>query len=270
MKQKNENPIDLLFESLSVALSKVQDEKGVLTEEEVVKIKTTIASGMLAVNGSIDLISEKFLPAAQTEITRTKNYISKSKYNRHLKDVYEQVGELHFEVIRLGYMFTFHKYEALVNDVVSLIDRMSDSDDINTETLTDYMKKKFQFHPKQWYKNPHAHIVSFIANCTKHNGGRCKLDKEKAMKPIRYANTPDHEYLRPSLKEYKGDIRNLLESFNILLQILVSCNLVRTFEKNMISNESRSYYSTELIELEKLHLTTLETGIFILISHYKV
>lgn len=269
-KRNQVNPIDELFESLSTALNTVKDDKGVLSEDVVMRIKTTIASGMLSVMGSVELIAEKFMPAAQNEIRKTKNNISTSKYKSLLKDTYEQIDELHYEVIRLGYMFSFHKYEVLINDIVTMIEDMSDFDNPNSETLLKYMKRKFDFHPKQWYKNPHAHIVSFIANCTKHNGGKCKLDKAKDSKPGRYIDLLDDDYLRPSLKEYKEDINKLLKSFNILLQILVTCNLVRAFEYSMIPKESRHYYSTELIQSEELHLKRLETGIPILILLYKI
>ncbi len=269
-KKKNINPIDDLTERLSNAFNSVKDEKGVLSEEEVMKIKTTIATGLLSINGSKDLIAEKFLPAARTEIRTTKNYILKSKYANHLKDTYNQIDELHYEVIRMGYVLTFHKYENFINDVLLMIESLISSDITNTLSLSEYMKRKFHFHPKQWYKNQSTHIVNFIANCTKHSDGKCKLDNKSSSIPRRYLHLSETDIIRPSLKEYKEDIKNLIDSFNILLQIMFTCNMTRTLENNITSDELSGFYSHDFIEDEKRHLSIIEASVNTLISLYSM
>lgn len=261
------NPVDDLTEKLAQVFLNVQDKSGTLSEEELTKIKTTIAVGIISIKSSVDLVSHSFLPAARSEITKSKNQILKSKYKNILLDTYDKVEELHYEVIRLGYVLSFHKYEYLVKSILDLFDSFCTEDNKNGD-LGNYMDKKLKFRPTQWYKAPETHIVSFISNCTKHSDGKCKLDKALYSKPLRYAEVSNQEYLTPSLKEYKNDIKRLLESFNILLTIISYSSLLRLMESQLEDDISSGYYTDVELETQKNAIKQFEATLTDLVDVY--
>lgn len=258
-KPQKLNPIDARIYALSQEFAKIPNFNTAMQDPDLKNIHEFVSAKLLGLYATRDLVLQTFMPAINRLTIDTKNYVRTSIYKHILDTIDLGIDDTKYETIRLGYVLTFHKYENFVKEFLELWEKyFPELREETGQTLIQYLKSKLNFNPKAWHESPFTHTMNFIANCTKHQDGKCKLDSPSHTKPFRYSHVLDSEILRPTVQEYKADCDRLFNSIPMLIQIISHGNLLRIQENNLVSTyeidgEKKPLFSQESVkEMEPL------------------
>lgn len=268
---KYANPLDVRIELLIAEFRKIPNYDVAMQDDTLRKVHSFFAVRLTALITVRDLVVQTFLPAVKNDILKLNRYIATSKYKPLFRVNDFDTNDTLYETMRMAYVLTFHKYESLMKEQLELWESFTIETTRNTnQTFEKYLDSSFGFKVKSWHEVPSVHIFQFISNCTKHRDGKCALDNPSYSKPKRFTNTSDEETIKPTLKEYKEDFQNLMESINRLVQILGFTLQTRLLE-SFISEDKLSGESYRLNHAAKMQpmIDDLKVILTDLIGAYK-
>jgi len=252
-------PLNQIDQAITVLLTEYMqripnyDEK--MQDEELRAAHALVAVGMAGIIESRNLVVTSFVPATNKAIVETRKQLRQSAYANILKSMDDNLEELRDETIRLGYVFTFHKFESFIKQLIRYLDNRQDTS--TPVTLDKYGEKEFEFNPLAWYKSADIHLVNFISNCTKHQDGFCRLDNPKFTIPDEFMDhSPDEKIVR-TVKQYQADVNKLIEKTSGLVKVLMSLYMMRTAELFMADTEllNADISANALAQLQGLKVT---------------
>lgn len=276
-RKKKENPFDKLVNSFITEYKKIPNFDKLTTDEDLFRVHTFVATRLTGLYSTRDLVVANFIPAVNRSIAETRANMNASAYKHVLKTIPNDVEDIRHETLRLGYVYMFHKYENLVKSYMQLMENLStETSQESNETLEEYLMRRFTFNPLQWHKFPKVHKIQFVANCSKHSDGFCKLDNPKFSKPRAFLSTPDDEMIKPSVQEFKEDSNLLITSVQSLFKIVSNANIARTVENNMNSKfkyqdlPEEPLYDEQTRNLMKLQVENYDSLIRLEIMTYQL
>ena len=275
MSKGKTNPLDELITALSNEFAKIPNFHQTIQDPDIFKAHIFMATRIMQLHSTKDLIIRSFLPAVQTDIIKTNQNINTSIYKEILKGIDYDVDDIKYETIRLGYVLTFHKYENFIKDFICLWENLSiNVTNESNQTFEQYLKYKFGLNLKAWHEFPSIHMFSFISNCTKHSDGKCRLDNPNHNKPFYFSYANDNELIKPSINDFKEDFKRLIKSTEIMIQILGNCNLLRIIESDKYATYefdgvNHPLYSAENIAEKQPEIDKLIEAIKNIIDIYK-
>ena len=221
MKKNKINQVDLLIEGLSENFTKIENLNKLQESEEGKKLFNLIVQTTSEMETFEALFLNYYIPAANKAISESWGEISSSKYRNILLITKDDLKENFYEIIRLGYVGLFHKYEsylkALVNAVDFLLRDMNEEN--NLLDITDYCKKEYGL---DILKSHHmfriTKRVNYIANCVKHWDGLPV--KEPVHNDFQYADSSKR--IRVEKEQFKADIKSLKIHCETLLSQLMA------------------------------------------------
>ena len=223
---KQANAFDQTVFQIAGEFNKIPNYEKSMEDPELRAMHTFIAIGMAGIVESRNLVSASFVPATNKAIVKTRQMLRKSVYANMLGNIDDNLEDLRDETVRLGYVFTFHKFESFIKQLIKMLDERQDT---NTGTPLDkFAEKEFGFNPYQWFKNPAVHLVNFISNCTKHQDGYCRLDNPKFSIPYEFKSHSQDEKIVRTVKQYQVDIQNLIDQITLLITVITSLYQFRT------------------------------------------
>ena len=250
-KKPKINPLDQAIQSRIALYSQIEGIEDANTDDELKFSHVFMATKIEELQNVCDLFIKNFVPAVNRTVAETKGYLSTSIYKQIIRPQIEQgLQHMKDETIRLGYVMFFHKYEVFVKEYLEYLEKRSASYIPNGEmSFKQLCKSRFAFTPEDWHKYPVVHNVNFVSNCTKHQGGKCKLKNSNYTKPAMYSHLTENDVISPDLTQYKADTSALINSIaNQLVPILESILMVLAREHMIKSYESVISSCEELLE----------------------
>ncbi|MGZ3754342.1 MAG: hypothetical protein ACXVAY_00215 [Mucilaginibacter sp.] len=242
MKNKTVTPLDQTILVLAGEFAKIPDYEKMMKDNDLKKLHTFIAVGIMGIHDAANMVTNSFIPAANKLVVSTRSQIQLSAFKNVLSSLDYDPNVIQQETIRLGYVFVFHKFEVFVNQLLELMDEVTE--DVSVP-LKKYAKNRFDFNPNEWYKNSAIHLVNFISNCTKHQDGLCKLSNPAYSIPSEFTQHSPNEKITRTTQQFKTDIKALTDSINPLIQVINGIFIHRAVEsatKSIIEGENDNLY----------------------------
>jgi len=216
------------------------DEKGRILFEFIIKRISEI-------NSFKSLFVQHFLPEASRLMVKDLNELNKSRYRKFINISKEDVKENYYETIRLAYIGMFHKYESFIDELIEKAEMLiSDVGDINRITLSQFVKKSFNYDIKDWKNSPIVERINWICNCNKHFDGYPR----KSNKPIEFLTIPENEKLKLTKEDFIRDIDALSEQYQLTLNTVISLAMFKMLSSSSIQNDIIG--NTDQEKLDKL------------------
>jgi hypothetical protein len=228
MKKQVLSALDQSIMSLVHEFAKIPDYEKKMDDPELKKLHTFISVGMMGIHDAKNLVIGSFVPAANKVIVNTRSQFNSSIFKNVLQSLNYDLDTTRHETIRLGYVFTFHKFEVFIKQLMEMMDALTEDP---VMPLDKYAQKRFNFYPTQWFRNKSVHVVNFISNCTKHQDGLCKLSNAAYALPAEFATHSPDEKVTRTVQQFKADTEALIAAIVPLIKALNSIFLYRTFEK---------------------------------------
>ncbi len=229
MASKKINPLDVYINTLAAEFQKIPDYHEKMKDSDLQKVHLWVAVNISNLFSTRDLVVNGFVPAVTKMIVQSKSLVNTSVYKTLLRPYSFTIDMTLSETIRLGYVLMFHKYENFVREYLNLIDEVTNNPpDPKHSGIEEFLKREFDFDAMQWYKFPSVHKIQFIANCTKHADGRCKLDNPKHQIPKEFAHLSETDFIEPTVKDFKNDCNKLIDSVFVLFNIVGYGNVLKT------------------------------------------
>ncbi|MEO3408519.1 hypothetical protein AAFN85_31685 [Mucilaginibacter sp. CAU 1740] len=227
MKQRKLTPFDQGIVNLATEFSKIPDYENMMKDEDLKRLHTFIAVGMMGIQDAANMVVGSFIPAANKVVSNTRVQIQRSLFKEVLTGLDYDPNVIQHETIRLGYVFVFHKFEVVVNQLMEVMDGAI----IEVPTpLKKYVKSNFDFNPTEWFRNNAMHVVNFISNCTKHQDGLCKLNNPAYRILVEFDQHSKDEKIIRSTQQFKADIKGLTEALGLLIHAITAIFLNRALE----------------------------------------
>jgi hypothetical protein len=224
MKGKSLTPLDQGIVNLATEFSKIPDYEKMMKDEDLKKLHTFIAVGMMGIHDATNMVIDSFIPAANKVVVNTRGQIQRSLFKDILAGLDYDPNVIQQETIRLGYVFVFHKFEVFVNQLMDVMDEAMGHVSI---PLKKYAKTKFDFNPNEWFRNSAVHLVNFISNCTKHQDGLCRLNNPAYSIPKEFEQHSKDEKIVRTTQQFKTDIKDLTDAIGPLIQAITAIFLDR-------------------------------------------
>ena len=223
MKQRNK--YDIAVEELASRFRNIPNFN--LTQEDEVgrKLFLFIIKRLSELNSLKTLFLQIYIPKTNEFIASENREISKSQYKKLLSLSKIELNENYYEIIRLGYVGMFHKYESFIQELISQAeDFVNNSIDPPTSLLV-FCKEKFNYDPRDCKKSQFIEKINWICNCIKHKDGF----PIKSPKPLVFENLNENERLKFTKDNFKSDLEILLTHYNIMLQMILSIGIYMIF-----------------------------------------
>jgi hypothetical protein len=259
---KHANAFDQSVFQIATEFNKIPNYQKSMEDPELRSLHSFVAIGMAGIVESRNLVAASFVPATNKAIAQTRQKLRKSIYAGMLGNLDENLEDLRDETVRLGYVFTFHKFESFVKHLMKLLDERPDTK--TGVSIEKYAEKEFGFNPYQWFKCPSVHLVNFISNCTKHQDGYCRLDNPKYTIPDEFTSHSADEKIKRTVKEYQTDVQKLIDKITPLIQVITSIYQFRT-AVHLMSNE---LFDDEIGANARIQLDLLKVPILKSIADY--
>ncbi|QQL50009.1 hypothetical protein [Mucilaginibacter ginkgonis] len=265
MKKQALSSFDRAVFNISSEFSKIPNYEKVLEDEDLKKLHTFVAVGIMSIHDAITIVYGSFIPAANKLVVNTRDNIQKSLFKNVFTSVNYDPVIIQHDTIRLGYVFVFHKFEVFVNQLIDMLDDLSGKKAV---TVREYAISKFRFNVKHWYKNKAIHLVNFISNCTKHQDGFCRSDNASHTIPEELNQVPENHKIIRTAQQFKSDTNALTDQITSLIRII---SLIMTYQtaENSLKNLSESPIFEPSDDLIKSSLLILENSIRNLIRYYE-
>ena len=223
------NSIDILIESLADNFSKIKDFNKLQESEEGRRLFDFIIKSITEMEAFESLFLNYYIPASNKSISDSWEQISKSKYKHLMNISKEDLKENLYEIIRLGYVGLFHKYESYLKASVDAINFLLKEliEESNLLKIEDYCQKEYKiniFKSHDYFAITSR--INYISNCVKHWDGY----------PIKEPIHPDFKYSNPKEKividkeTFKADINLLKSHCQLFLTQLMTLGFKQYFE----------------------------------------
>jgi len=265
MKNNKPNALDQFIIQLATEFAKIPDFEKKMQDDDLKRIHTFISVGILGLHDSVNLVTMSFVPAASKAVANTRNLIQHSMFKEIIATLDYDPNAIQHETIRLGYVFTFHKFEVFINQLMDIMDAASE---VPAQSLKKYCKSKFGFNPVEWFRNKHIHVMNFISNCTKHQDGLCRLSNPAYKKPAEFETHPEDQRIVRSTQQYRADSKAMIDAINVLIQVINSIFMYRAIEESVeFLSEGADPMESELFQTIK---ATMETLVRVSIQAYEL
>ena len=194
-----------------------------------------------------------YIPASQKSAADALNEIQKSKYKNSIVLTQEDLKENLYEIIRLGYVGLYHKYENYINE---LIDKAEDlfgaaNQDNTSLKLKKFSEKVFDFEIKNPKNSKTIERINWICNCIKHTDGYPTIKP----KPEGFEILPQNQKLKLDKDDFARDANAMLDLYTFILIIVFQIAVYKIFPEknsNSISNEYKDAALEKKFESEKM------------------
>ncbi len=160
-----------------------------------------------------ELFVNYYIPTADKATTEDIAELNKSKYKSHINLSELDLKENYYEIVRLGYVAIYHKYEIFIKQLLINAEAIYSEISDKNVTLENYIQKTFQFKICDITYSPKLHRINYICNCTKHYDGYPR----KTNPPKGFENLPQDKKLNFTAEDLSADIDFLIEHYNSLL-----------------------------------------------------
>lgn len=120
MKHKKQNPFDVLVENLINEFSKIKNFNLLSEDERGKQMFNFVTYRMSEITSMKALYANTFLPAVNRDIVESINQMKVSRYKAYFTIDKEQVKELYYDTIRMGYVQLFHRLENFYKDLLKM------------------------------------------------------------------------------------------------------------------------------------------------------
>lgn len=239
MNKKNKNKFDSLVESLVQSFSNIENFELLSESEETRKISKFLVQTILDLNSIKTLFVNIYVPQTNKFIYDWKHEFQESKYAKFLTIDENLWKHETNELVRIGYVTLFHKYENFVGSIFPLLDGNYIKSDNKSINLKQYALKKFeQKIDKEWYLNKFLKKLNWICNSQKHNDGFPQVNhpyyKEESINKILY---PESDKIKISAEMLKKDIEFMVEFVQIIFRHTMLIALFKMAEESLSSLE---------------------------------
>jgi len=234
MKQRKQNPFDVLVENLINEFSKIKNFNLLSEDDRGKQMFNFVTYRMTEIASMKSLYANTFLPAINRDIVASINQIKASRFKAHFTIDRDQVKELYYDTIRLGYVQLFHRLENFYKELLRLSNLLFSNE--SKITIEEFYKLVYKVDiAKNWKKNFLCEKVNWVCNRVKHADGfpdYYPLD-------VSEISHPRNLRLRIEKEEFIQDIA-FIEKFCITsMQIVFALGSFRMFlNESIIDTES--------------------------------
>ena len=241
------NPVDLLIEKFSILLKDNSKIRKGFEDPEKSKFLSFALRSLVELHNFRETHVGIYLVSAETFVKKMNHDVQRSKY-RSLYQSENPFDDQFYELVRLGYVSLYHKFETFLNEVPSQVDNLSSSKypDIS---VSNFLKTRLNFSIKD-VKNYHPRIqkINWICNCAKHYDG-FPLKKDP---PEQFSNCHSSVRIRIEKQELQSDVEFLMDYYSHLISLFIFMGIMNTIFMN---KEQTKFGSGEaVIDVEALAL----------------
>jgi hypothetical protein len=195
------------------------------------------------------------LPTTQKQTKKTEALFKKSFYYNQLK-ISKTFDDAVFEVIRIGYVHLYHKYESFKTGLIECLDENLTNVFKSKISISKYLIENYKYKVDDLKSQPRQlRKINWICNCVKHKDGF----PTKQNPPKEFENCNKLERIRITQKEFESDIFFLIDhfakSFSIYSYVGVSPHAINLVEK--LKKENPEYSQTNGETEKELKVKTL-------------
>ena len=239
MNKKAKNQFDTFVESLSEKFSKITNFELLSESDETKRISNYLVQTIIELNSIKSLFIGLYIPQTNKFIYESKQEFKKSKYSKFIKiedDLWKSETN---ELVRIGYVTLFHKYESFASKIFPLIDDNYIKFQDSSISLKQYALKEFDLKiDEEWFLNSFLKKLNWICNCQKHNDGFPQTTKsfykDNSLNKYLY---PEFEKIKVPPDNLKNDIEFMVEFVQVLFQNVMSIALFRMAEESSTNSD---------------------------------
>jgi hypothetical protein len=256
MKHKKQNPFDVLVENLINEFSKIKNFNLLSEDERGKQMFNFVTYRMSEITSMKALYANTFLPAVNRDIVESINQMKVSRYKAYFTIDKEQVKELYYDTIRMGYVQLFHRLENFYKDLLKMANYLFNQD--STITIETYYKEVYKVDiVKNWKKNFLCEKVNWVCNRVKHTDG---FPDDNYPIDVSEFLHPKGQRLKIEKEEFINDIDFIQKFYITLMQIVFALSsykmLISDFkvDDEFISSDLRK----QMLEFEGKIQTVLD------------
>ena len=225
MKHKKQNQFDILVENLINEFSRIKNFNLLSEDERGKKMFNFVTYRMNEIASMKTLYANTFLPAVNKDIIESINQMKTSKYNAYFTIDKEQVKELYYDTIRMGYVELFHRLENFYKDLLKMANYLFNVN--STITIETYYKEKYKVDiVKNWKKNSLCEKINWVCNRVKHTDS---FPDDNYPIDVSEIIHPKDQRLKIEKEEFINDIDFIQKSYIILMQIVFALSSYKMF-----------------------------------------
>jgi hypothetical protein len=209
------NPIDKRVEDFLLSISSNEYLKQVLQNKDKAQVYAFIIQKFYDLGNFHHLYLEIIIPRQLQHIKKMNRYAKGSFYARLLKRPLRFDDDI-FEVVRIGYVHLYHKYESYIHTLCPFLDDYLTRTFNEDISIVKFLIKLFEYDLFDLkYQPPELRKINWIANCVKHYNS---LPRKKDP-PGQFANADLSQKIKIGQEEFGNDILFLLDYFMEIFSI---------------------------------------------------
>jgi hypothetical protein len=217
-KKQKMSSFDLLVDKLISDFSKIPNFSLVLTDPAAKEVFNMTMFRISELVSYKELTCQHFIPATNRAIFESRRDFLSSKYNTIVDINCIDFSETLYDIIRLAYVGLFHKVENFVNEIIKMVDIISNDSGHVSESIYQWAKREFNFDFKDWHCFPVIFKINWICNCVKHKDGF----PLKTPIPEEFEDIDLTERIKVFPDEFKEDCNLVIKYYQAYLQLIFS------------------------------------------------
>jgi hypothetical protein len=239
MEQPRPNDIDTLIERLIAAMKALEGQDDILNNPATLEYYSMLAIKQTELVFLRKTYEETFVPIMNKICAEKLVMLEHSKYKLGVDVKYEAYEEL-YEIIRMGYVSLYHKYEAFHKRIFALTDAMFRHRLSDERPLIQYLKDEFRLDAKKHRARLNMTVweVNYIANSFKHEDGLPSMEKKV---PPRFQHIDLKRAIRVEPNEFYADLLEIGRFMKWLAEYLFQVVQFRMADETVKSKDASSF-----------------------------
>lgn len=205
--------------------SKYLEAPELLENEGMLHFVSTMLAHFAGIQDFKILFKQYYVAQASRADVQIKKAVRKSRYKKYISKEFNEVGTSKDEIIRLGIIGLYHKYEAYRSELIIKMNEYLEKDNCHID-IAEYAELNYRFRFRDNWKNQTLFELSWLCNRIKHDNAR-PVDRAHPNRriPEKFKLLPPDRKIIITSKEFYNYIDQLYSFCTKLFELIVQIGL---------------------------------------------